>query len=547
MNKFKYIVCIIFGILLFLLLNTTNTFSIGNQYKLDRIYTGGDLVDTNPNVVLKRMYDIIVERQNICLDDFGQCQLTMNEVGGSCQLNTLIGLYQTALSVGFSTPDRDYINSQGERLKSLDNIKTTYDYLTNRASMIPLLRHNSINSNVPITTKYMSDITDFKLDHLYPMYIGFEPSKIPIFFQQDGTTEYEFGHNLLMYITNYAGLSSFLDYLDSQEIDRNNALYRDLLAKKTQLETLPNINIRNNGIVCIMIDFCTSTFRGQEFFNAVTEFSNLSTLDLFDDDGNISDIQKYNDLWRVKLVGRWTKHFRGKNPKPIIRFTNFSNGELIQRNIGDLTPDDLLLSPTENHREFLDSFLLHSYLHQDKDYDADGSEPVIKDREDFLGFPNTLCRTPEQDPRCRDLDYFCYRNFPVNNSQYDVCKLTESYAAFVPYWMVAPGGLTGGGRGGGGRGGGGRGGGRGGGGGGRGGRGRGRGGGGGGSAGGGAAVPLISFNSTMDDLTPRQANYLELLDFNGNFRHPTTRILIPIDITNLIDLGFDPEWVNSIQ
>ena len=162
MNKFKYIICIIFGILLFLLLNTTNTFSIGNQYKLDRIYTGGDLVDTNPNVVLKRMYDIIVREQNICLDDFEQCQLAMMTLGGDCQITSLIGLYQIALGIGFSTPDQNYINSQDEHLSKKIYLSRTYDYLTNRQTMIPLLHHNNINSNVPINT-YWPYITEYKV------------------------------------------------------------------------------------------------------------------------------------------------------------------------------------------------------------------------------------------------------------------------------------------------------------------------------------------------------------------------------------------------
>ena len=103
MNKFKYIIFIIIGILLFLLLNTTNTFSIGNQYQLNRIYTDhtdpNSIADINPNVVLKTMYDTIINpRENICMSDFEQCYITMHNLGGgSCQINTLIGLYQTVL------------------------------------------------------------------------------------------------------------------------------------------------------------------------------------------------------------------------------------------------------------------------------------------------------------------------------------------------------------------------------------------------------------------------------------------------------------------
>ena len=428
MNKFKYIICIIFGILLFLLLNTTNTFSIGNQYQLDRIYTDPTTItDIDPNVVLKTMYDIIINpREDICVNnEFGQCQRTMLDLGGDCQINTLIGLYQTALGVGFSPEDRNYINSQDFHLADDSNLLITYDYLTNRDTMIPLLRHNGINSNVNIMTDdgragWRMNIADFKLDHLYPIYIGFSGYQEPLFFQQDITIQYSYGHSLLMYKTNYAGLRNFITYLQSNGVNIHQPIYTDLLEEKTQLEALSNENIKNNGIVCIMVDFCINKFY------AVTEFSIPSTLDpnLFNDEGNIEEqnLQKYNDLWRVKLVV--TNIPLNLRTHSIIKFTNFSNGELIERNIGDLTQDDLLLSPTENHRQFLDSFLFDSYLHQDKVYGEDET-PNIKDREDFLGFPNIQCKESQEsqdESLCRDPDYYCHENFPVNDSQYNVCK-----------------------------------------------------------------------------------------------------------------------------
>lgn len=409
MKYFKYIICIIFGILIFLLWNTANTFSIGNQYKLD--LTGS--APTDPNRVLKTMFDTIVSRQKICIEnEFEQCYLTMNAGGGSCQINTLINLYQTALGVGFSHEDHDYINSQGLNLKDIPNIKTTYDYLTNRETMKPLLRHNGINSNVNIITDFALNITNFKLDHLYPVYIGFRGMNPPVFFKQDGTTQYSFGHNLLMYKTNYAGLSSFITYLDSESTDPSSHLYVDLLEIKTQLDSL-NPNIRNNSIVCIMIDKCN------HFFYTVTEFSNPSTLHLFDDDGNPleQEVLRYNDLWRVKLISTFIKSLRLYS---VIKFTNASNGELIERNVSDLTPDDLNLSPTSNPTLFIDSVLFNSYLYEDKVYGED-EVPVIKDRDDFLGFPNILCRESGE-PLCRDPDYYCHENLSVNNASYSICK-----------------------------------------------------------------------------------------------------------------------------
>ena len=74
--------------------------------------------------------------------------------------------------------------------------------------MIPLLHHNNINSNVPINT-FWPHITEYKLDHLYPITVSFADysSREPMFFRQDHKTEYKFGHNLLMYRTDFDGLS----------------------------------------------------------------------------------------------------------------------------------------------------------------------------------------------------------------------------------------------------------------------------------------------------------------------------------------------------
>ena len=146
MKEYKYIIFIIVGILLFLLLNTTNTFSIGNQYMLDYVDTsvvGNTRI--NSNDVLLRMFISVVNGSNICIkNNFEQCYMTMRQSGGSCQINTLIGLFHTALGIPFSPDDHAFITSQGNRLGTGGNFKNTYDYLINRESMRPLLLHNYI-------------------------------------------------------------------------------------------------------------------------------------------------------------------------------------------------------------------------------------------------------------------------------------------------------------------------------------------------------------------------------------------------------------------
>ena len=410
MDKFIYIICIIFGILLFLLSYHINSFSIGNQYDL---YLDGNGIST-PNLVLKRIYDIIINpSENICIqNEFEQCYMTMDQSGGSCQINSLIGLYQTALNIPFSQEDRDYINSQGDLISYGNVLNRIFDYLGNRETMIPLLKHNNLN---PSLFYLESNIKNLKPNNLYPIRIGFGEIMGDIYFNDNLLqSSFTMGHAMLMYNTNYEGLTNFITYLDSQNVDRTNPEYTNLVEKKRQLETLPE-NIRNNGIVCIMIDFCN------KLFYAVTEYSNPSTLDsnLFDAEGNIpeTNVQRYNDLWRVKLVNSFIKLY-----KISVSFRG-NNGRIITIYFNDIVSTDLVLrSPPAG--QFLDAFNFSARSFGDRVY-SDDEYPNIKDRDEYLGHPDTLCRNPDQVPRCRNVIddvYYCHENFLVNNARYSVCK-----------------------------------------------------------------------------------------------------------------------------
>lgn len=57
---------------------------------------------------------------------------------------------------------------------------------------------------------------------------------------------------------------------------------------------------------------------------------------------------------------------------------------------------------------------------------------------------------------------------------------------------------------------------------------------------------LIGFNSTMDDLNDEQRQYLTRLGFNENFVQPTTNILSEDNFNWLLSNGFDRQWVIAI-
>ena len=131
----KYLCFIILGIVLFLLWNHINRFSIGNQYSLE----------PDPNLILLDLFNKVVNREEVCSRDFAECSTIMLGVGGDCQINTIVGLYD-AIKIPFEQADIDYINSVGRNLPRPNTLPYIYDYLTNRESMRALLVQKQFKS-----------------------------------------------------------------------------------------------------------------------------------------------------------------------------------------------------------------------------------------------------------------------------------------------------------------------------------------------------------------------------------------------------------------
>jgi hypothetical protein len=255
-----------------------------------------------------------------------------------------------------------------------------------------------------------------------------ERGRTPIFTRSDGT-EFKYGHMLLMYKTDFFGFSNFLKYMHEQG-NTGDEMYAALLEVKQQF--LISETIRNNGIVCIMIDPC------QKEFYAVTDFSNPTTHHLFDDYGRITDNLTYNELWRVKFNVAMCVRMPLSDKYLELYFTNSAGGRE-RINFNYLTEDDLSKSPSSTYsRQFLDSFGFRTYLYDELVYlgGTDPSTIVVQDPDSFKGFKDTLCLHNE-DHNPQD-----YCRSPVRNAcyiNYQICILLLKIivSRWINYWYIS--------------------------------------------------------------------------------------------------------------
>ena len=430
MKEYKYIICIIIGILLFLLWNRKNGFSIGNQYGLD--YTGTPFTSSDPNVILLDMFNKCYIRNSICtgtLDsplDFSECQKTMLSLGGDCQLNTIIGLYST-LGIPFSPDDQRYINSVGRNLPEPDTLPYIYDYLTNRESMRNLLFQNTLNpqrlsideNGVASSFNYLSK------NKLYPVHVG-TPNVIGTPFTTTGVPlpygeQLKYAHNLLMYKTDFDGLKSFRAIIPPivvQDQDLNIGARIQSIQDLDHNITLLNaadLNTRTNGNVCMMIDFC------QKKFYLVTELDYPSTVAFLNDDGTPGDdasaMDEYKTLWMLKINIKYLAMagiLTLQSPYPPLNEHNLNIA-----NIHDNSDDRLNL--WKNNYDFRQKLLFYAYIPKTKNRPyQDASNVVFKSQDTYYGKLNRLCKDEGSDPRC-DPDLYCNEGVERLGTQFDIC------------------------------------------------------------------------------------------------------------------------------
>ena len=133
---FKYVFFVILGILIYLLYNRSNGFSVGGQLTQN-------LQQLNEMAIriAKGMDD---PGEQLCaISGVGQCQIDLNAIGGSCSINALAGLLYTSAS--FTPEYQGYLNRQGTSLK-FDSVSfETYSCIMNMPNMVPTLVSNRLN------------------------------------------------------------------------------------------------------------------------------------------------------------------------------------------------------------------------------------------------------------------------------------------------------------------------------------------------------------------------------------------------------------------
>jgi len=338
----KYLIFLIIGIILYILLNSVDRFSIGNQYKID-LYpdyainpdspddpamlppigdagdAGGDAGGGRPQTLIEIFTDVY-QRVNVCSDRGLACcaDMTRSMGYGTCQTSTIAGLFRI-LGLNLDETDIDFLKSFGHNLGYPLNFHDAIGCLINTIGeavegfgpsreVLEILLRNGIKLNKEI----VQNISDFLLNRIYPIYIStYSLANVGILDaieikNLDNSRETQSGaHYLLLYKTNYLGFKSFVEKilseqatLEEHEFSPRDMKIEQLQNKLSMLEPFntenPNHPIIKNGIVCICIDH----YNG--FFYALTELDNPVTQP--PNPLNQLDMEEYNKDWRNKIV-----------------------------------------------------------------------------------------------------------------------------------------------------------------------------------------------------------------------------------------------------
>jgi len=351
---FKYLLFLLIGIILFILLNNKDNFSVGNQFNIS-------------NDVLVNIFDDIAKRKDICLQNrLNQCALIADRGGGSCQINSMVGLFK-AINIPFEDNDIDFIqvvgfpgddNSVPPGLK-IPILDTLYTCLYNRESMIPVLTADRLDptyvSGGMITHESTNKFLDLSHNKLVRLDIAFgivdelrfiRPDWIPgmstrfgheILIYKTDVTNFDriFGYtgtnlmNLSLHISDYVGPLAHERHLELGNIGMRKLLIRltstgtnisdlarlsenDLIELNLQDDFNEGVKISNKllevrnritdetGNVLIIIDYC------KKYFELITEKDYPETQPIVADSSE-EDITDYNNKWELKIFWYWIK------------------------------------------------------------------------------------------------------------------------------------------------------------------------------------------------------------------------------------------------
>jgi len=469
---YKYLLFLIIGIILFVLLNSVDSFNVGGQFKVelyeeasvvpapnspdDPVMTpppgidvvappiGGAGGGSRPQTLVEIFTDIF-NMVDVCTSPGLRCCADIHQVeGGSCQIYTIAALFRV-LGINIDETDVDYLNSFGRYLAKPDNLHDALQCLINTTgavddethnlnpNMLSILRSNGIKPK--IQTAFVN-IAELLFDRIYVG--GFNIN------QPTGThyKMYEYapawespkvsisiGHAMLLYKTNYLGFKSFVEELDITIPDDDLRL-QQLHEKLVTLDSLHAINandprLQENAIVCICIDHRNG------LFYALTEADNPPTIPppLYiqragvDADTAAADfmaarvnVVQYDEDWRNKVVfGFCSGIFRN--------IVNTESGESIE-----------LVAPEFKRPSILRYGNISERFIQSEHYEYLKSKTIFmglsfnEDISDELGIGDTYSRNEvcygKINRRCRS-NMSC-------NSQYLSCADNTEFVQYIP-------------------------------------------------------------------------------------------------------------------
>jgi len=334
----KYLIFLIIGIILYILLNSVDSFNVGNQYKLTEevmsLPPGIDVVDAPPigdaggdagggsrPQTLIEIFTDVYQRVNVCSDIGLACcaDMTRSLGYGTCQTYTIAGLFRV-LGLNLDETDIDFLKSFGHNLGYPRNFHDAIGCLINTIGeadegfgrsreVLEILLRNGIKPNIQ---EIVQNISDFLLNRIYPIYISIYSlanvgilDAIEIRDLSGSIVRSQDAHFLLLYKTNYLGFKSFVEKvlleqatLEEHEFSPRDMKIEQLQRKLSMLEPFntenPNNPIIKDGIVCLCIDYLNG------FFYALTEVDHPGTQP--PDPLNQLDMEEYNKDWRNKIV-----------------------------------------------------------------------------------------------------------------------------------------------------------------------------------------------------------------------------------------------------
>ena len=142
-NMYKYIFFVVLGILIYLYYNRNDNFSVGGQITQS--------IEQLNDMAMRIAMGLEDPSQKLCsISGVGRCQLVQDKLGGSCNINALVGLVYTSAS--FTQEYQDFFNLTAEYIHKSRVFNEMYKCITNMRNLLPTLRSNLLSTDISIIT-----------------------------------------------------------------------------------------------------------------------------------------------------------------------------------------------------------------------------------------------------------------------------------------------------------------------------------------------------------------------------------------------------------